>query len=303
MALFGQFFPLHLRHHTYKTVSFTDEADQQRALIEMHGLYCLSRPSMSVVEPGTTHILTLPLVRISPATAKFKPPPVASSMDLPQVQFPPRNGSGLEQQQQPQPVTIALPLPQANQTKSVSVPIATATSNTSLGTANNGVSNSHSGTSIGASNSSNSLSSGTGSSSSISSAHCSSVTSDDMLNLPNSVLAQIAQQYANGEINPMKVHNGTNPITSPYAPDAQIKQSFNQSEGGAPRYTISEESWKHHAQARAILGNLIGPNGEQLTSTDPYNTTVFVGGLSPLISEETLRTFFAPFGDIHYVCV
>ena len=77
------------------------------------------------------------------------------------------------------------------------------------------------------------------------------------------------------------------------------------------------ESWKHQAQARAILGNLIGPNGEQLSSTDPYNTTVrsehsssrlvadkfqvFVGGLSPLISEETLRTFFAPFGDIHYV--
>ncbi|KAJ7790776.1 hypothetical protein B0H14DRAFT_3568718 [Mycena olivaceomarginata] len=36
---------------------FMDEADQQRALIEMHGLYCLSRP-----------------MRISPATAKFKPP-------------------------------------------------------------------------------------------------------------------------------------------------------------------------------------------------------------------------------------
>ncbi|KAJ3828665.1 hypothetical protein F5880DRAFT_1621073 [Lentinula raphanica] len=69
------------------------------------------------------------------------------------------------------------------------------------------------------------------------------------------------------------------------------------------RYLINEESWKHHTQARAILGNLIGPNGEQLTSTDPYNTTVFVGGLSPLIQEETLRTFFAPFGDIHYVKV
>jgi RNA recognition motif-containing protein len=67
------------------------------------------------------------------------------------------------------------------------------------------------------------------------------------------------------------------------------------------RYSLIEESWKHQAQARAILSNLIGPNGEQLTSTDPYNTTVFVGGLSPLISEETLRTFFAPFGDIHYV--
>ena len=30
---------------------------------------------------------------------------------------------------------------------------------------------------------------------------------------------------------------------------------------------------------------------------------MFVGGLSPLISEETLRTFFAPFGEIHYVKV
>ncbi|KAF8524574.1 hypothetical protein BU17DRAFT_13787, partial [Hysterangium stoloniferum] len=67
--------------------------------------------------------------------------------------------------------------------------------------------------------------------------------------------------------------------------------------------SMYDEAWTHQVQARAILGNLIGPNGEQLTSTDPYNTTVFVGGLSPLISEETLRTFFAPFGDIHYVKV
>jgi hypothetical protein len=123
-----------------------------------------------------------------------------------------------------------------------------------------------------------------------------------MMNLPNSVLTQIAQQYASGETNPIKVNNGTNSITPPFVQDALGRQSLGQAEGAAPRYTISEESWKHHAQARAILGNLIGPNGEQLTSTDPYNTTVFVGGLSPLISEETLRTFFAPFGDIHYVC-
>jgi hypothetical protein len=113
-----------------------------------------------------------------------------------------------------------------------------------------------------------------------------------MLNLPNDVLAQIAQQYANGSIRPAV--NSGNSITAQLVQDGQ-------EDGLAPRYTISEESWKHHAQARAILGNLIGPNGEQLTSTDPYNTTVFVGGLSPLISEETLRTFFAPFGDIHYV--
>ncbi|KIY46817.1 RNA-binding domain-containing protein, partial [Fistulina hepatica ATCC 64428] len=66
---------------------------------------------------------------------------------------------------------------------------------------------------------------------------------------------------------------------------------------------MPEDAWKDQVQARAILGNLIGPNGEQLTSTDPYNTTVFVGGLSPLINEDTLRTFFAPFGEIHYVKV
>lgn len=37
------------------------------------------------------------------------------------------------------------------------------------------------------------------------------------------------------------------------------------------------------------------------SSTDPNNTTVFVGGLSSLISEETLKTFFVPFGEITYV--
>ncbi|KAJ7731712.1 hypothetical protein B0H14DRAFT_2409392 [Mycena olivaceomarginata] len=65
----------------------------------------------------------------------------------------------------------------------------------------------------------------------------------------------------------------------------------------------ANNEWSHTAQARAILSNLIGLNGEQLTSTDPYNTTVFVGGLSPLVGEETLRTFFVPFGEIHYVKV
>lgn len=81
-------------------------------------------------------------------------------------------------------------------------------------------------------------------------------------------------------------------VDSPYA-------QINSSQSAA----AFEESWNSpaNAQARAILANLTGPNGEQLSSADPYNTTVFVGGLSPLISEETLRTFFAPFGDIHYV--
>ena len=37
---------------------FTDEADQQRALIEMHGLYCLSRPS-KLHSLDITHIFML----------------------------------------------------------------------------------------------------------------------------------------------------------------------------------------------------------------------------------------------------
>jgi hypothetical protein len=42
------------------------------------------------------------------------------------------------------------------------------------------------------------------------------------------------------------------------------------------------------------------PNREQLTSTDPYNTTIFVGRLLPLVGEETLRTFLCRLGS--FVC-
>ncbi|KAE8256422.1 hypothetical protein A4X13_0g2637 [Tilletia indica] len=54
----------------------------------------------------------------------------------------------------------------------------------------------------------------------------------------------------------------------------------------------------------------IGPNSSASATSmllssssalDPTNTTVFVGGLSSLISEETLKTFFVPFGEITYV--
>ncbi|KAK2465914.1 hypothetical protein APHAL10511_001555 [Amanita phalloides] len=242
----------------YGFVRFTDEADQQRALIEMHGLYCLSRP-----------------MRISPATAKYKPPAPLPAHDFSQVQY-----------SLPSPVTLALPLHNMGQSKNAATPMASVTSNSSL--ASTAVCSSGSGSTLGGSNSGSSLSSGTAPKGSLPTPF-NSLTSEEMINLPNSVLAQIAQQYANSD--------GGASVTSPFAQsDNTVKQTED-------RYAIPEESWKHHAQARAILGNLIGPNGEQLTSTDPYNTTVFVGGLSPLISEETLRTFFAPFGDIHYVKV
>ncbi|KAG6861954.1 hypothetical protein C0995_009138 [Termitomyces sp. Mi166 len=221
----------------YGFVRFTDEADQQRALIEMHGLYCQSRP-----------------MRISPATAKYKAA-AGPTFDMPQIQFLSQiNG---EIGANTQPVAVALPLPNSDLTKSVSVPIAT----TGPIPSNNGVSASASSASIGTSSSTALLSSGSSN------------------NVPSSVTESFVQD------------------------SAPPRHASGQSESGAPRFNISEESWRHHAQARAILGNLIGPNGEQLTSTDPYNTTVFVGGLSDLIKEDTLLSFFKPFGDIHYVKV
>lgn len=272
-------FQAHIFTHTYRIPnSFTDETDQQRALIEMHGLYCLSRPSKYRLARILRIYLPLFLsqkVRISPATAKFKQPASLPAFDLPQVSFtPPANADPSNQ-----PVTVALPLPNPSPAKSVSAPIAAAGSNMSLS------SNAPS------SGSSNSLSSGTGSSASIStSAFGNPEEASHALSL--------AQKYIGFDTSPTTMAS----LTNPYLHEVQIRQVLQQQmEDPNPRYVISEESWKHHAQARAILGNLIGPNGEQLTSTDPYNTTVFVGGLSPLISEETLRTFFAPFGDIHYV--
>ncbi|KAH8096623.1 hypothetical protein BXZ70DRAFT_896007 [Cristinia sonorae] len=229
----------------YGFVRFTDETDQQRALVEMHGLYCLSRP-----------------MRISPATAKFKSAPGMPGMDLAQMYNMTTQPAASNEQ-----VTVALPLPSTNQTKSVSAPLATTSGNTSA---------SGSATSLGAATSMSSTST------------LATSTFEDSLNpaAPSSSPTTVPA--------PHTAH--VNPITTGI--NNQLQDQIM-----AQRFSLSEESWKHHAQARAILSNLIGPNGEQLTSSDPYNTTVFVGGLSPLISEETLRTFFAPFGDIHYVKV
>ena len=46
---------------TLTNFRFTDEADQQRALIEMHGLYCLSRPSKCCAL-NITHIFNYVLI-------------------------------------------------------------------------------------------------------------------------------------------------------------------------------------------------------------------------------------------------
>ncbi|KAF7328030.1 hypothetical protein MKEN_00384000 [Mycena kentingensis (nom. inval.)] len=60
--------------------------------------------------------------------------------------------------------------------------------------------------------------------------------------------------------------------------------------------------WEDHPQAQAILGNLIGPNREQLTTPED-GAVVFVDRLSPLVGEDTLKSFFVPFGEIQSVKV
>jgi RNA recognition motif. (a.k.a. RRM, RBD, or RNP domain) len=221
-----------------------------------------------------------PTVRISPATAKHKGQAPSAPSSIP-FDVPAVNTALPVPEQKNGSLTVALPLPPS--TTSVSAPIAAATSNQSI--TSNGGTTSTSTSSMGGSNSSTSISSNSGSNSSMTSA-------EDAQHALN----QLAKHYANGEL------GVPDSLAFSLAQHAQLRQVLqNQQSDPAPRFVVQEEHWKHHAQARAILGNLIGPNGEQLTSTDPYNTTVFVGGLSPLISEETLRTFFAPFGDIHYV--
>ena len=241
----------------------------------MHGLYCLSRPSSfpnSRLSLEFAYVLSV-LVRISPATAKHKGQQAATPV------FPvPSQYASPDLQ-----TTLSLPpMPTPMTTQSISGPLATSSTPTS--------------------GSNNSLHTASGSISSVPSlsSNSSSTTlsnvSDDIIkaqNVVNPLLGSPPPQPgpSKSSANP----NGVNSITSTFA--VQQVQDISSSQTSV----LSEEFSKHHAQARAILSNLIGPNGEQLSSSDPYNTTVFVGGLSPLISEDTLRTFFAPFGDIHYV--
>jgi hypothetical protein len=204
-------------------------------------------------------------VRISPATAKFKPIAPLEQQLAQQLNLNLNNPA--QAQALSQPAQTSLPSgTYIGQTKSVSAPIAAATA---VGTSSNSF--------IATSSSANS----NGSLASTATAYSTSASTEDIMNQLG-----YGTSGADGADTSNSVKSASTIITA----------------DTGSRYLINEESWKHHAQARAILGNLIGPNGEQLTSTDPYNTTVFVGGLSPLIAEETLRTFFAPFGDIHYVC-
>ncbi|KAF8487718.1 hypothetical protein JB92DRAFT_2836555 [Gautieria morchelliformis] len=210
----------------YGFVRFTDEADQQRALIEMHGLYCLSRPMRIAVATAKLKQTPATTIPAHPASTSLS---LISKVPTPEGADEVRS-SGASSTRAPSLVT------------SVASPVAAASSaNSSTG----------------------------------------------MGSFPSS--SPMSSQPP--------PHSGRTTILGGAALNGVGGSALNGGNG------VYDEALAHQAQSRAILYNLIGPNGEQLTSTDPYNTTVFVGGLSPLISEETLRTFFAPFGDIHYVKV
>ncbi|KAJ7694036.1 hypothetical protein B0H14DRAFT_3530858 [Mycena olivaceomarginata] len=207
---------------------FADEADQQRALIQMHGLYCLSRP-----------------MRICPATTKFKAPhpdglPASASTPSSRASRPRRSLHSLHPS--PSPRRPASSRRSSNSSRPQACP-------PDLG-------------------------------------------ADDVL-LRTGVVHARRDQHE-------RERRGSGVLCREYGDGAQQQQQPQQQQVPGQR---QGDELRNTAQARAILGNLIGPNGEQLTSTDPYNTTVFVGGLSPLVGEETLWTFFVPFGEIHYVKV
>ncbi|KAN0060967.1 hypothetical protein ACQY0O_006701 [Thecaphora frezii] len=63
--------------------------------------------------------------------------------------------------------------------------------------------------------------------------------------------------------------------------------------------TVSPPSGRAYTPSNAGSSGVGGP--PKPSALDPNNTTVFVGGLSSLISEDTLRQFFDPYGEITYV--
>ncbi|KDQ15351.1 hypothetical protein BOTBODRAFT_173845 [Botryobasidium botryosum FD-172 SS1] len=267
----------------YGFVRFSDEADQQRALIEMQGLYCLSRP-----------------MRISHATAKAK----ALASSLPQIQT---NGPALSSfnpsnPHRAMPLTPApsvpqdldnlssLNAPQIRQ-RSVSSPVANPEYSTGAS----------SGQGLAPSVSAPLMPQpplqqqqqqqqqpalSTSSSASLSQPKPSEAA-QTALDISPTVLAQLAQ-----------IANTTLGSDSRGRTPSDLSQGQRGEERSPAQLQYLQQQ---QSQARALLANIVGPNGGVLNSTDPYNTTVFVGGLSGLISEETLRSFFAPFGEIHYV--
>ncbi|KAJ7817494.1 hypothetical protein B0H14DRAFT_3877482 [Mycena olivaceomarginata] len=232
----------------YGFVRFTDEADQQRALIEMHGLYCLSRP-----------------MRISPATAKFKPPQpdlLPTSTSAPSA-YPTPPGH---------PSTASLPTsvsdqPQGQQQQQQqSERITQAQTRGRERGGQEYIKNNGGGQEY------NNGGSGMGTSAS------------------RAGVEYFAQQYGGG------------------APSQKVPQQHQQQQVvGVPTQQQQQKSapdeWRYTAQARAILGNLIGRLGSSSRARIRTIRPCSSGGCRRSWARTRCGRFFVPFGEIHYVKV
>lgn len=230
----------------------------------MHGLYCLSRPSESFRSlyrrSQPRYVDNFDVVRVSPATAKFKPDGNAAATGG-------GGGGGGHHQQQSEKVNGKLEAAGDSTTdkpplvRSVSSPVATISTTTQTTT-------SHS--------KGNSSGSNTPDKTSVKTPNLERVQS---VQVTPQILAQIKELAAEGPSKPPVkewnlAHIQQMATLGSFGNGSSASPS---SVYGASAYNgngLLDEAWNHQAQARAILGNLIGPNGEQLTSTDPYNTTV-----------------------------
>ncbi|KIM21689.1 hypothetical protein M408DRAFT_29333, partial [Serendipita vermifera MAFF 305830] len=239
----------------YGFVRFTSEADQKRALLEMQGLYCKSRP-----------------MRLSTATAKNKNP----AGDEEHVDAHNTNNIPVVVRVTPSTLSPTGSTP-SGPVSPKSIDPARIRSITSA-------------VAESAAPPSSAPSSASSTSQRVTGEHQASMFAK-IAQLSNT-LGQHYPAYRGGPVLP-----------PPGMSNAQIQQ-----------WLIANPHAK--SQLETILGGSIGPLTGDLNGTpgpvehkpnvppsDPLNTTVFVGGLSPLISEETLRTFFAPFGAVHYVKV
>lgn len=79
-----------------------------------------------------------------------------------------------------------------------------------------------------------------------------------------------------------------------------MRQQFHPHQQIQSQQTLN--SIPQNAQSQQILNSLEAQYQPPLTQfTDPNNTTVFIGGLSSMVTEEELRLYFQPYGDITYV--
>ncbi|KAG8796539.1 RRM protein [Serendipita sp. 398] len=237
----------------YGFVRFTNETDQKRALVEMQGLYCKSRP-----------------MRLSTATAKNK----AAAAD--------------EEHGETIPVVVKVP------TSSVSSPTKGPISPRAIDPAKI-----------------RSITTAVAESAALRPStlplHQQQQQRNDAFS-PTMIakIAQLANTVGHGPQYPPYRSGVAQFLPSPGLSNAQIRQWLMEN----PQAKSQLESVLGGSGNTSPGGNdntsgsiTGGSGGGSMSPSDPMNTTVFVGGLSPLISEDTLRTFFAPFGDIHYVKV